>query len=273
MDIYIVERHISHIFQSGEHHSYYPEEDDIVACYQHICRVEVFKFRSLFRPSQSGERPQSRAEPCIKNILVLMDVGASALRAFFRLIVCNNHFTALVAVVCRNSVSPPELTGNTPVSDFLKPVQISFFESFRNVSESAVLCGFYGRFSQFFHGYEPLIADHILDYGVASVAFSHRNNLFLGLNQIACFLKVSNPVLTTFIAVLSLVLSCQSVHGCVLVDAGRASKSCTQSNFKVVRVVSRGNLYCACSLFRIRIHIGNDRNFLAYQRQDNLLSY
>ena len=152
-------------------------------------------------------------------------------------------------------------------------MKISLFKSFGYVSEGAVLCGFDCRFSQFFHCYKPLVADHVLDYSVASVAFSHRDNLFLGLNQIACCLKVGNPVLTAFVAFLSLVLSCKSIHGGVLVDAGRAAKSRTLSHFKVVRVVGRSNLYCACSLFRVRIHVCYNRDFLAYNRQDYLLSY
>ena len=42
------------------------------------------------------------------------------------------------------------------------------------------------------------------------------------------------------------------------------------SYFKVVRVVSRGNLYNACSFFHIGVFITNDRQFFVEQRQNNV---
>ena len=59
---------------------------------------------------------------------------ASAFRAFLRCAVSNYYFTTLVAVISRNSVSPPDLAGNTPVTDILKPVQVDLIETFRNES-------------------------------------------------------------------------------------------------------------------------------------------
>ena len=58
VDQHVLERALPCLLQSGEHHADDPEEDDIVTGHQHICRIEIFQFRRLVRPSQCGERPQ-----------------------------------------------------------------------------------------------------------------------------------------------------------------------------------------------------------------------
>ena len=55
-----VERYIAHVLQSGKYHADNPEENDVIAGYQNICRVEIIKLRRMIRPSQRGERPQRR---------------------------------------------------------------------------------------------------------------------------------------------------------------------------------------------------------------------
>ena len=59
---------------------------------------------------------------------------AAALRALLRHHLRNGHLAALFTVVSRDSVSPPELSGDTPVADPLKPVEICLTETLRNES-------------------------------------------------------------------------------------------------------------------------------------------
>ena len=47
----------------------------------------------------------------------------------------------------------------------------------------------------------------------------------------------------------------------------------TLAYLKVVRVVRRSDLYRACSLFRIRIRVSDDRYLSADNRNDDLCSY
>ena len=51
-------------------------------------------------------------------------------------------------------------------------------------------------------------------------------------------------------------------------DTGRPSKAGSVAYFKVVRIMSRSNLNCSSSLFRIRIYIFYNRNFFSYKRQN-----
>ena len=132
MDQYMVEWNFSCLLKSGEYHTDNPEEDNVVSCYKNICRIEVFEFRCFVRPSKCGERPQSGTEPGIQSILILVEMCASTFRAFFRHFSCNDNFTALITVVSRDSVSPPELTGNAPITDIFQPVQICLTKACRN---------------------------------------------------------------------------------------------------------------------------------------------
>ena len=82
MDKYVSERHFMHKFHGHEHHTGYPEEDDVIAGYQSTGWIPSLKYRSLFRPAHGGKRPECRREPGIKNIRILMNVLAVAVRAF-----------------------------------------------------------------------------------------------------------------------------------------------------------------------------------------------
>ena len=123
MEKYRVEWAFTGLLKSGEYHPDHPEKDDIVSGYQNVCRIEIVKIFGLLRPPQCGERPQCGREPRIQRILILCKMIASTLWTYVRRTsFLYYHFTTLIAVICRNSVSPPDLPGNTPVSDIIKPL-------------------------------------------------------------------------------------------------------------------------------------------------------
>ena len=89
---------------------------------------------------------------------------ASTLRAFAWCFLGNYHFSALIAVISRNPVSPPELSGNTPVTDIVCPVKVGLFHTLRKQCDLIVFDCIDCRLDQFIHFYEPLLLDHRL-YG------------------------------------------------------------------------------------------------------------
>ena len=132
MDQHMVERGLSCLLQTGEDHTDYPEEDNIIAGNQYICWIEVLHLRSLVRPSQGRKGPQCRGKPGIQGILVLMEMSAAAFWTFSGHFPGNYSLSALVAIISRDPVSPPELAGDAPISDILQPMEISLIKSFRN---------------------------------------------------------------------------------------------------------------------------------------------
>ena len=178
----MVERRLSGLFQSGKHHTDNPEKDNVISCYKHVCRIEIFQFRRFVRPPQSRERPECGTEPGIQGIFVLMKMGASAFRTFLRHLSGNNHFAALVAVVCGNPVSPPKLTGNTPVTDVFQPVEISFSKALGNKFQFSCVQDFYSCLRHLVHAHEPLRLDHRFYRSSAAVMGSHavavRNHFY-----------------------------------------------------------------------------------------------
>ena len=57
---HMVEWSFTGLLQPREHHSYYPEENNVIACNQHIRGIEVIKIRIFLGPSQGREGPQCR---------------------------------------------------------------------------------------------------------------------------------------------------------------------------------------------------------------------
>ena len=106
----MMERHLSGLLQCGEYHTDDPEENDIIAGNQYVGRIEILELRCLVRPSKRGERPQCRAEPCIERIFILCKMRTATLRTDLRHLPRHNGLAAVIAVVSRNPMPPPELS-------------------------------------------------------------------------------------------------------------------------------------------------------------------
>ena len=213
----MVERSLTGLLQCGKYHTDNPEEDDIISGYQNICRIEILKLRCLIRPSKCGERPQCGTEPGIQSVLILMHMCASAFRAFLRHLSSNHHLTALIAVISRDPVSPPELTGNTPVVDIVQPVLINLAETIRDEVYFPVLLCFAGSGSHIRHFYKPLWFDHRLYRCTAAVMGTNtvavRNNLY----KKSLLLQVLYHGFSCLVAVHAGVFAALVVHGSVIV--------------------------------------------------------
>jgi len=88
----------------------------------------------------------------------------------------------------------------------------------------------------------------------------------------ACLVKVFYHCFSCCIAVHPLVFSAVFIDRTVVVEHLNLFQIVPHSNFKVVRVVSRGNFHSACSKFFIHIFIRYHRNFPVHKRQYQLLS-
>ena len=66
-------------FDAEHHHARYPEEENIRAGFENRGRVEILQIASLFGPTQCGEGPESRGEPGIQYVFILVNLVAVAM--------------------------------------------------------------------------------------------------------------------------------------------------------------------------------------------------
>ena len=139
-EIDVLERHLAHVLVTCHDHTGYPEEDDVRSCYEvcgRVVIVDLFVVRVLNTVEQ-GNRPQPRAEPCIQRTLVLnpfhlctlyivpmyIRVSFADKNLVIRVVLQAGFSKKFCVIPCRDAVTPPELAGDTPVFDVLKPVAV-----------------------------------------------------------------------------------------------------------------------------------------------------
>ena len=255
----------SHIFNARENHTGNPEEDDIIAGYQGIGGVEIAKVFGVFGPTQGGEGPQGRGEPSIQGIGVLMQVGAAAFGANgYVIFLGHNDFITIIAIPNGQAVTPPKLTGNTPVADVFHPVIIGFFKPFGNNVGLFGTNRFNGRFCQGFHFHKPLVRNPRFHGGVATIAFP--NVVLVGFHfqkEAACF-QIFHNRFSGFKTVHTHIFTAVFVYGCRFIKNIDHRQVMTKTNFKVVGVMSGGDFNSPCTEFGVNVGIGNNGNFTVH---------
>ena len=263
----MMERHFSGLLDRRKYHTDHPEENDVISGYQHIGRIEVIKIFGLIRPAKCGERPQCRREPGIQCVFILFKVCASAFRADLRHFFCNDHFAALVTVICRDTVSPPELSGNTPVTDVLQPVQIDLVKTIRYKIQLVLFQSFDRRFRHLLHLYKPLRFDHRLNGCLTAVvcadAVCMRNNFY----QKSQCIQVCYHGFSCLITIHACIFAAQFVNRRIVIHDIDLRQIMSLANLKVVRVVCRCDLYASGSKFFIYVRIRDHRDLTISQRQ------
>ena len=254
MDKNGLERTLSHLVDGGEGHPGNPEEDYVVARYERSGRIEVLEVLALgVGPAESGERPERRAEP---------GDGSAG----------DYHLAAVLAVVCRDAVSPPELPGDAPVLDLLEPVEVYLLEPVGHEIELSVPRYLERRLGQRLHLYEPLVGYARLDDGVAAVAFARGYDHVLGLYEVARCVEVRDPCPAAFVAIHALVLAGGLSHLRLFVYALYDLEPVALSDLEVVGIGGRGDLHRACALLGIGIGIRDDGDLPVHEREEHVLA-
>ena len=226
----------------------------------------------FMRPTKRGEGPQRRAEPGIQCILILCDICGAAFFAFSGVFLRYCDMTAVRTVVCRNSVSPPKLTGNTPVADIIQPVHINLAETFGNKFQLLILINLDGRLCQLVHLYKPLQFNHGFDGCVASFMAAYRMGNILDFNQIAFLVQLFYDFLSGLQSVHACKSACLFIHCAVIIHHANTGQVMSQPNLEVIRVMCRCNFYNTGTKFSVNIFIRNDGYFLIQNGNDTGLA-
>ena len=162
------------------------------------------------------------------------------------------------------------MSGNTPVTDIVRPVKIRLFHALGNQSDLTILYGFHGRLNQFFHLYKPLLFYERLNRGFAAVMGSYIMGIVLDPNQKAHFFQFGHNLFSGCVAVHALELAAVFIDGSIVVHNIDHRKIMALAYFKVVRVVSRRNFNYARTELTVYIAVCHNGNPAVYKGQPNL---
>ena len=142
---------------TGHRHTRYPEENDVVAGLHYRGWIVAQQVGGHLRPAERTERPQPRTEPGIQHVLILVYLGAVAVRAGGYIFTADRHLAAIVTVPDRDAVPPPELARDAPVMNILQPVHVDLVEAFRHDLHLVIPDRAHSRCCQRQHLDEPLL--------------------------------------------------------------------------------------------------------------------
>ncbi len=274
MDQYGVKGNLIHICKTGENHSGNPEGDDIIRSNKGTGWIEICEIFRFIGPSQRREGPQCRGKPCVQRIRILRHMTAAfgtSLNFFRR----NLQMTAcfVVTIICRNAVSPPQLTGNAPVTNIFHPVEIVFLESLGNKLDFSTAYRLNSRFCKGFHFHKPLQTHPRLHCSVAAVARAYIMAMIFNPQQISALVQVLHNRTAGVIPIHSSICRIILCNLCIRCHHNGHVQVMPATNLKVVRVMGRRNFYTSCSKIPFHIFIGNQRDFTSYQRKNQHLSH
>ena len=196
-----------------------------------------------------------------------MDMCAAAFRANSQIGTAGAHFAAVIAVPYRNAVAPPDLTGDTPVTDVIHPAGISFGEAFRYELGTTVFNAINSSLNQRLHLNEPLGGNLRFNSMAAALAVTNSMGMLFNLNQITVSLQVGNDSLTAFLTSHAFVFACFFSHNAVHADNNDARQVVANTHLIVVRIMGRSNFYSAGTKLGINIAVGDNRNNSVGSRQ------
>ena len=248
------------VVQGTENHTSNPEEDDVVATSKYACWEERVVVVGAYA-TKCGEGPKCATEPSVENVLVLVDVCATAMWTTCWIRFLADFRTTIGAVPNWDTVSPPKLTRNTPVADVFHPVEVGVFVAFWVEGDVAIFNCRQSRLSKWLHLYKPLFGNNWLNSCVTTVATANVVCVWNNLLQNAHFLQFCNNLLARFVAVEAGKLPCKFVHCAVVVHNADNWQVVALAHFEVVRVVRRSDFYNACTKFHINVLVGNNGDF------------
>ena len=177
----------------------------------------------------------------------------------------NDHFAAIVAIVRRDSVSPPKLTRYTPIADVFHPVEIRLFKPFGN--ELAPADRPDGRLGKRLHFDKPLLRHERFNRFAATIASAHVVRIRLDFHHKTERRQIFDDGFSCRKSVHALILACVLVHKSVFADDLDDGQIVTQTEFEVIGIVRGGDLHCASAESDFAIIVRNDGDFPVRERK------
>ena len=170
-------------------------------------------------------------------------------------------------------MSPPELSGYTPVTDIIQPVVVCLVHTLRNQLQLTAYYCFLRRLCHLAHLDEPLWLYKWLYRCLTAVMCTNHMLMWYNLHEKPESLQVINHCLSCLVTVHACVLATKLVDCGIIVHNIDLFEIMTLSNLKIVRIVCRCDLYTAGSEIFIYIRIRDHRDLTIGQRQLQHLAY
>ena len=194
----------------------------------------------------------------------------STVRTLLGRLSVNDELAALIAVVSRDAVSPPDLTGDAPVLNVLQPMQVDLVKTLRYKFQFPGLKRVDRRLRQLLHLHEPLLLDQRLHCRTAAIMSTDRVAVRLHLHKIPLLLEIRHDGFSRLVALHACVLAALFIDGGVVVHDVDLRQVMALAHLEVVRVMRRRDLHRACTELFIYIVIRHDGDLSVYQRQDHI---
>ncbi len=220
----------------------------------------MLQIGSNIRPTQGGKRPERRTEPCIQHIRVLLQLDTAARGAGSRIFPGDNHLSA-GAVPGWNTVPPPKLPGNAPVTNIFHPVQVRAGKTLRNEARFSLRYRLNGRFCQRFHPDKPLPGNQRLNLCFASLAVSYSMGIVLDFFHQTQLFQVAYNLPARLVTIHPRVFSHFRGHCALFANSPDRLQTVSLADFKVIGIMSGSDLHSARTKRGVNIFIGDDGNF------------
>src|SRR4030042_4364030 len=184
----------------------------------------------------------------------------------------HNDLSALITIPGGDTMPPPDLPRDAPIPDILHPLEIGLLPDLRDDSSTAISNSLDGRFSQRFGFYKPLERKVRLYDRPTTITMTHHVAVVLHFDQDPVPLKIFDHLFSTFKTISPLIGTCIFIHSSCFINHLNLLKPMLQPNFKIIKIMSRGDLQTARPEFDIHIGVSNNRNLSVDHGKNDLLS-
>ena len=173
-------------------------------------------------------------------------------------------------IICRDTLSPPQLTGYAPVVGVFHPVTVGIAVFVRYELDISGFHAVKSHGRQFIHLKEPLSGKLRLDNGICALRIAYRRGIFFRLYEISGLLKQFHDFLAGDESVFAYKNLCFFVEPAVVVNNLSDRKIVSETYLIVIYIVSRSHFEASCTEIHLHITVLNYRYLLVDERNENL---
>mmetsp|Transcript_5065 Transcript_5065/g.19540 ORF Transcript_5065/g.19540 Transcript_5065/m.19540 type:complete len:306 (-) Transcript_5065:1289-2206(-) len=297
VQVHLFERHLTSQFHAHHYHTSDPEEQNVVSSFEEGRWVKLGQIRCLVGPAKDGKRKQTGREPSVEHVFVLFEcefstrelllgrnarfIGVTTDDPSIHLLRATAwHPTIVVTFAVEtnvegwNTMTPPKLTGDAPVTNVLQPSEPRRFHESRENFKSLVASGIARLLCHVLAIDPPLRLEHRFD-DILTTATKTQTHRVVRLapvkTKLVERLRDGDAALKALHALE--LLAALLVHQSFLGEYVDKLKIVTLTGVEIVRIVGWGDLHATCTEFHVdKFGVANDGNTTTVERVKNEFS-